>query len=67
MRQNCARNRVPRGTRPDAETADKVNLIKNVSLLRATYQMRLLTFKALQTQKKLILKVPNSCRFVLPL
>jgi hypothetical protein len=52
-----------RGTRPDAETADAIVLIKNVSALRATYQIRLLAYKAGQTGKKLILLVPASCRF----
>jgi hypothetical protein len=38
-------------------------LIKKVSRLRATYQVRLLAFKAETTGKKLILKVPTVCRF----
>ena len=53
----------PRGTRPDAETADAIVLIKNVSTLRATYQVKLLAYKAVQTGKKLVLHVPPSCRF----
>jgi len=54
---------VPRGTRPDAETAEKIFLIKNVSVLRATYQVRLLALKAVEQGKKLVLKVPQACRF----
>ena len=56
-------HQVPRGSRPDAETIDKIYLIKNVSMLRATYQVRLLVFKAVESRKRLILKVPQSCQF----
>ena len=57
------RHQVPRGSLPDAETNDKIYLIKKVSTLRATYQVRLLAFKATETRKKLILAVPRSCQF----
>jgi len=63
MQLAYTRHQVPRGTRPDAETLDKIYAIKNVSMLRATYQIRLLTFKAVETRKKLVLKVPKSCQF----
>lgn len=63
MEFRYTRHQVPRGSRPDAEAIDKIYLIKNVSVLRATYQIRLIVFKALDSQKKLILKVPRSCRF----
>lgn len=53
----------PRGALPDAETADAVYLIKNVSVLRATYQIRLLAYLAAGRGKRLVLKVPRSCRF----
>jgi hypothetical protein len=53
----------PRGTRPDAETSDKLYLIKNVPALRATYQLRLLAFLAAQRGKQLVLQVPAACRF----
>jgi hypothetical protein len=54
---------VPRGARPDAETAGQIHLVKNVSELRATYQVRLLAVKAAETRKVLILRVPRHCRF----
>ncbi len=54
---------VPRGARPDAETASEILLVKNVSFLRATYQIRLLAFKAAQDGKTLVLAVPAECRF----
>jgi hypothetical protein len=63
MQLKYTRHQVPRGTRPDAETLDKIYLIKNVSTLRATYQIKLLTFKAVEDRKKLVLKVPEVCRF----
>ena len=63
MEPKYTRHQVPRGTRPDAETIDKIYLIKNVSTLRATYQVRLLTFKAVQTSRKIMLKVPRTCQF----
>ena len=52
-----------RGARPDAETFDKVYLFKKVSILRATYQIRLLALHAGAAGKKLVLKVPPNCRF----
>ena len=63
MELKYTRHQVPRGSRPDAETIDKIYLIKNVSILRATYQIRLLVFKAMESHKKLILKVPQLCQF----
>jgi hypothetical protein len=61
---NASSNRpTPRGTRPDAETCDKIYLIKRVPTLRATYQVRLLLFLAAQRGKKLILQVPAACQF----
>jgi hypothetical protein len=32
-------------------------------MLRATYQIRLLVLKAMESRKKLVLKVPQSCQF----
>ena len=52
-----------RGSRADAETSDGIYLIKNVSLLHATYQVRLLAFAARERGKRLILVVPRSCAF----
>jgi hypothetical protein len=54
---------VPRGARPDAEVLDKMYLIKNVSTLRATYQIRLLAFRAVEKRTTLIIRVPESCQF----
>lgn len=38
-------------------------LIKKVGVLRATYQVRLLAFRAFSERKTLLLVVPPSCRF----
>jgi hypothetical protein len=52
-----------RGTLPDAETSDRIYLVKNVSRLRATYQIRLQAMKSVAAGKELVLKVPPHCRF----
>ena len=56
-------HQVARSARPDAETIDKFYLIKNVLLLRATYQIKVLMLKAVEKRKKLIIKVPSRCKF----
>jgi hypothetical protein len=62
IRYQFTRHQVPRGTLPDAETNERIYLLKNVSLLRATYQIRLLAFQAEQSGKKLVLRVPKACK-----
>ena len=47
MDSRYTRHQIPRGARADAETNDRIVLVKNVPLLRATYQIRLLAFRAL--------------------
>ncbi|PWU10040.1 MAG: hypothetical protein C5B50_26245 [Verrucomicrobia bacterium] len=63
MQTTASQSRRARGTRPDAIAADKFYLIKNLSMLRATYQIRLLTFFANKSGKRLVLKVPKGCQF----
>ena len=63
MQFRYTRHQVPRGSRPDAETPTEIILAKNVSVLRATYQIRLLAFRATEEARKLVLRVPRSCRF----
>ena len=55
------RHQVARGTRPDAQDGDRVYLFKNVSTLRATYQIRLLTYMAARRGAVLIIEVPRYC------
>ena len=52
-----------RGTLPDAVEDGDIYLIKFVSSLRATYQVRLCAFMASKAGKKLYLLVPVSCQF----
>jgi hypothetical protein len=53
---------VARGARPDAEAFGHFLLIKRAQELRATYQLRLLTFRAVQQSKKLVIEVPKKCK-----
>ena len=62
MEFRYTKHQVARGSRPDAESHDKLYLIKNVSELRATYQVRLLAFRALKEGKKLVLRLPKEAR-----
>lgn len=57
------RNQTPRSTRADAEKFNTLYLIKNVSKLRATYQVKLLAFRAVSEGLRLVIKVPKSCKF----
>lgn len=61
-RTRFTRHQVPRGTLPSAEVGNRLVLIKKVSLLRATYQVRLLLFRAQQEGKKLVLALPKSAK-----
>jgi hypothetical protein len=56
------KHQVARGTRADGETFDRMVLVKRTSELRATYQIRLLTYRAVQEGKKVIIEVPKACR-----
>jgi hypothetical protein len=53
-------HQVARGSRPDAIDGNKWYLIKNPSLLRLTYQIRMLTFLAKGRGARLIIVVPKS-------
>ena len=57
------RHQTPRGTRPDAEKFNRLYLFKKVRMLRATYQIRLLTFRAVSQGVKLVIRVPKVCEF----
>lgn len=56
------RHQVARGARPDAVSGAKWYLFKNVSQLRLTYQIRLLTFMAAERAVRLVIRVPRSCQ-----
>lgn len=56
------KHQVARGSRPDAISGDEAYLIKAVSHLRLTYQIRLLTFLAAENGSRLTIRVPSECR-----
>lgn len=62
MRFRYSRSQVPRAAFPDTESRDKILLLKNVSTLRLTYQIRLLTFRAVESARRLIIEVPKHCK-----
>ena len=61
MECEMTRRHVARGTRADAETHDRLHLLKSCTKLKATYQIRLLLYRAIQEGKKLVLNVPKEC------
>ncbi len=61
-RSRFTRYQVPRASRPDADGHDRFYLFKKVSILRATYQIRLLLSKAEALGKRLELRVPPGCK-----
>lgn len=63
MEYRYTRHQVARGSRPDAVRNDAFFLLKNVSSLRLTYQIRLLTYLAEDSGRKLIIRVPVTCEF----
>jgi hypothetical protein len=63
MRNTETTHQVPRSTMADAEKFNRLYLIKNVKKLRATYQIRMLTYRAVNEGLTLVLKVPFSCEF----
>jgi hypothetical protein len=62
MEYRYTRHQVARGSRPDAVSGAKAYLFKNVSELRLTYQIRLLTFLAAERGSRLVVRVPKSTR-----
>lgn len=63
MEFKATHHQVARSAMPDAEAFNRMYLIKNVSRLRATYQIRLLAFRAVEKGMQLILRVPEACVF----
>ncbi|MFM2475589.1 hypothetical protein, partial [Burkholderia cenocepacia] len=56
------RGQVPRGARPDAVAQDRHVLIKHVTRLRCTYQIRVLTAAAARSGRRLVVVVPTGAR-----
>lgn len=63
MQVKTTRHLVARSAMPDAEAFNRMYLIKNVLKLRATYQIRLLAFRAVDKGMQLVLRVPIACVF----
>ena len=62
MEFSYTKHKMPRGARADAEVDDKVYLIKNVSELRLTYQIKMLTYMAQTRNKMLIIRLPKEAK-----
>jgi hypothetical protein len=54
------RHQTPRGSVPDADNAKGLYLLKNVSEMRLTYQIKLLAYMAHTTGKKLHIRLPST-------
>lgn len=54
------RHQTRRGARADADVGNKLYLIKNVSEMRLTYQIKVLAYLAHSQSKKLIVQLPQS-------
>jgi hypothetical protein len=68
MDHRYSRRQATRGTRPDAtDGGSSWYLLKMVSHMRLTYQIKLLTFAAGESGAQLIIRVPRSCRLSDPL
>lgn len=67
MEYRYTKQQVARGARADAERNDAYFLFKNVTALRLTYQIRLLAFRARESRRKLIIRVPSGCEIHPPL
>ena len=63
MQTKYTKHQVARSAKPDGEKFNVMYLIKNVQKLRATYQIRLVAFRAVDNKMKLVLRVPASCEF----
>jgi hypothetical protein len=62
MEFRMTKRQAVRGSMPDGEANGKMFLIKKVSELRATYQVRLLLHRAVRQGTTLVLDVPNACK-----
>lgn len=55
------KHQVARTAMPDVESYDKIHLLKSALRLRATYQIRLLLYRAVQEGRTLVLNVKKDC------
>jgi len=59
MDYRYTKDQVARGVLPDAQDSRRVCLVKKVTTLRPTYEVRLLTFLASEAGRKLVILVPR--------
>ncbi|WP_454703480.1 hypothetical protein [Achromobacter pestifer] len=52
-------HQTPRGAKPDGQFGNKIYLIKNVSKMRLTYQIKVLSYMAESQGKILIIQLPK--------
>ena len=62
MELKYTRHQVARGSRADAEVDGALYLLKRVKVLHATYQVRLLTYRAQKEGLVLVIRVPSGFR-----
>ena len=62
MKYRFTKHQVARGSRADAERHNTLFLVKNVTFLRLTYQIKLLTFRAFESKLKLVIQIPSKCK-----
>lgn len=54
------KHQIARGALPDAEVNGVMYLLKKVTTLRATYQVRLLAFRAQNEGTRMVIRVPSN-------
>jgi hypothetical protein len=59
MNYRYTKHQVTRGAFPDAQKQGDIFLFKKASTLRATYQIKLLTYLASEAGRRLIIRVPE--------
>ena len=62
MEYRYTSHQTARGTRPDGNFGSTLYLVKRVSLLRLTYQIRLLTMMAATQRGRLVIQIPKGAR-----
>ena len=62
MEFSYTKHQTARSAKADAEVGDKVYLIKSVSKLRLTYQIKMLTYMAQTREKKFIIRLPKEAK-----
>ena len=67
MAYRSSRRQAVRGSRPAATDGPSWYLMKKVTHLRLTYQIKLLTFAAGESGARLIIRVPGGCQVSTPL